>query len=219
GEGHGEAGADGLTAFSQQLLARAGELGADGAAAAKRVAAAVASYERSVREEFAKEHDHFKLVGQDNFRRYLPLSFVRVRVHPDDSPFDLFARVCAARAVGSRVTVSIPQDFTSAALRLLLEITESWAAAIEFVEETDEQLARIIRERQADRVRYASPERVPAAVLEAAGQAGLCVASRPVLMEGRVDLLWYLQEQSISIDYHRYGNLGLRANEPRAAVL
>jgi RHH-type proline utilization regulon transcriptional repressor/proline dehydrogenase/delta 1-pyrroline-5-carboxylate dehydrogenase len=44
------------------------------------------------------------------------------------------------------------------------------------------------------------------------------VVSRPVLQEGRVELLWYLQEQSLSIDYHRYGNLGVRVNEPRAAV-
>jgi RHH-type proline utilization regulon transcriptional repressor/proline dehydrogenase/delta 1-pyrroline-5-carboxylate dehydrogenase len=32
-------------------------------------------------------------------------------------------------------------------------------------------------------------------------------------------MLWYLREQSISVDYHRYGNLGNRADEPRAEVL
>jgi RHH-type proline utilization regulon transcriptional repressor/proline dehydrogenase/delta 1-pyrroline-5-carboxylate dehydrogenase len=30
--------------------------------------------------------------------------------------------------------------------------------------------------------------------------------------------LWYLREQSISTDYHRYGNLGSRADEARADV-
>ena len=38
------------------------------------------------------------------------------------------------------------------------------------------------------------------------------------LAEGRVELLWYVQEQSVSFDYHRYGNLGVRAGEPRAEV-
>jgi RHH-type proline utilization regulon transcriptional repressor/proline dehydrogenase/delta 1-pyrroline-5-carboxylate dehydrogenase len=31
--------------------------------------------------------------------------------------------------------------------------------------------------------------------------------------------LWYVREQSISTDYHRYGNLGMRADEVRAEVL
>ncbi len=60
---------------------------------------------------------------------------------------------------------------------------------------------------------------MPLAVLQAAAEAGLCVVSRPVSAEGRLELLWYVQEQSLSIDYHRYGNLGLRAGEPRAEVL
>ena len=40
-----------------------------------------------------------------------------------------------------------------------------------------------------------------------------------MLAEGRLELLWYLREQSISIDYHRYGNLGMRVNEARTEPL
>lgn len=36
----------------------------------------------------------------------------------------------------------------------------------------------------------------------------------PVLAEDRVELLWYLREQSVCHDYHRYGN-GSRNAEPR----
>ena len=36
-----------------------------------------------------------------------------------------------------------------------------------------------------------------------------------MLDEGRLKLLWYTEEQSLSIDYHRYGNLGARAKEKR----
>ena len=42
---------------------------------------------------------------------------------------------------------------------LLQELTESWAASIEFVEESDEVLAEAIRSGQTARVRYASPSR------------------------------------------------------------
>jgi RHH-type proline utilization regulon transcriptional repressor/proline dehydrogenase/delta 1-pyrroline-5-carboxylate dehydrogenase len=36
------------------------------------------------------------------------------------------------------------------------------------------------------------------------------VADEPVLPIGRLELLHYLREQTISSDYHRYGNLGVR---------
>ncbi len=183
---------------------------------AEKLAAAAVSYERSLVTEFGPEHDHFKLVGQDNVRRYLPVHSVRIRAQADDTPFELHARVCAAHVAGCHVTVSSPPGVDVA---LLEELTESWAGAIEFVEETDEQLVNIMKEHQTDRVRYASPARVPEAILRAAAEAWECVVSVPVSAEGRLELLWYFHEQSLSIDYHRYGNLGVRSGEARAEVL
>jgi len=104
-------------------------------------------------------------------------------------------------------------------VKLLEELTESWAGAIEFVEETDAQLVQAIRERQTDRARYAAPDRVPLEVLRASAESGVCVAHAPVSGEGRLEMLWYVWEQSISIDYHRYGNLGARGAQPRAEPL
>jgi RHH-type proline utilization regulon transcriptional repressor/proline dehydrogenase/delta 1-pyrroline-5-carboxylate dehydrogenase len=183
------------------------------------VVSAIGSYDLNLEQEFGRAHDHFRLVGQDNRRRYLPVPELRIRIHPDDTFFELFARVCAAKAAGCRITVSAPRDYTCAALDLLAELTDAWAGTIEFVEESDGGLAQAIRDGQADRVRYAAPERVPAAIHRAAAETGLFVASAPVLMHGRIELLWYVREQSISEDYHRYGNLGARAEEERAAVL
>ena len=40
-------------------------------------------------------------------------------------------------------------------------------------------------------------------------------AGTPLLAEGRLGLLWYVEEQSRSNDYHRYGNLGARSDEQR----
>ena len=34
-------------------------------------------------------------------------------------------------------------------------------------------------------------------------------------MHGRVELMWYVREQSVCVDYHRYGNLGARGDESR----
>jgi RHH-type proline utilization regulon transcriptional repressor/proline dehydrogenase/delta 1-pyrroline-5-carboxylate dehydrogenase len=202
-----------------ELAALSGALLAKKAPEAARIVAAVVSCETAQREEFSGEHDHFKLVGQDNVRRYLPFENVRVRIHAGDSAFEHFTRVCAAHIAGCRVTVSVPPDLHSASVTQLAELTEPWAGDIEFVEETDGQLAAAIEAKQVDRVRYAAPDRAALTVLQAGNEAGGCVVSAPVSGEGRLEMLWYLREQSISTDYHRYGNLGVRADEKRAPVL
>jgi RHH-type proline utilization regulon transcriptional repressor/proline dehydrogenase/delta 1-pyrroline-5-carboxylate dehydrogenase len=183
-----------------------------------RLRRAAASYERAMREEFGREHDDFRLVGQDNLRRYLPVGALRIRVHPEDDFFELFARALAALTARCPVTVSADPTRPSEDLLLLHEQSEPWAAAIEFVEESDAELARAIDAGQTERVRYARPERVSSAVRRAAARAGLYLASAPVLGLGRIELLHYLREQSLCIDYHRYGNLGARSGEARADV-
>lgn len=184
-----------------------------------RLIAAFASYERWWKDEFGREHDHFLLPGQDNIRRYRPVQEMRVRIHAADSAFELFARVAAARVAGCHIAVSVPPGVDWRALRRLHDATEEWAAAIEFVEETDSELVEAILAGQCDRVRYANAARVPVEVRRAAHEAVVFIADAPVLAEGRIELLWYLREQSVSFDYHRYGNLGPRMGEVRAEPL
>jgi RHH-type transcriptional regulator, proline utilization regulon repressor / proline dehydrogenase / delta 1-pyrroline-5-carboxylate dehydrogenase len=178
---------------------------------------AIASYDRWYAEEFGVESDHFRLVGQDNIRRYLPVRWLRVRVTPSDSAFEIMARVAAAKTAGCTITVSLPPGHEPPAVSFLDRVTEGWGAAIEFVEESDEEIARVIARHDTDRVRYAG-DRAPRVVLESVGETGIYVSRQPVLAEGRIELLWYLTEQSISHDYHRYGNLGARSTEPRRPV-
>ncbi len=183
-----------------------------------RVVAALESYCASKRDEFSRNHDHFHLVGQDNLRRYLPVRRLRIRVDPSDSLFEIFARACAAKTVGCRATMSLPRGWSSPAIGWLQELTESWEGAIEFIQETDGELAARVRCAETGRVRFAMPDRVPKTVFRAAAASGVYVARAPVLVQGRVELLWYVSEQSISSDYHRYGNLGFREGEERMRV-
>ncbi len=184
----------------------------------RRLLRAISSYDSAYTDEFAVAHDDVKLVGQDNIRRYLPLVSVHVRVHPDDSAFEVFARVCAARAARARVVVSSPPR-PMPIVRALDKLTESWGASVEFVEESAAALVDAIENGQVDRLRYGARDRVDRAVREAIGDSGVYIADSPVVAEGRIELLWYLREQSISDDYHRYGNLGDRRNEVRRPVL
>ncbi|HJQ80847.1 MAG TPA: aldehyde dehydrogenase family protein, partial [Lacipirellulaceae bacterium] len=183
-----------------------------------RVLKAIASYADWARTEFHPAHDHFRLLGEDNFRRYLPVEPLRIRIHPDDSLSEIFCRAAAARAVNCRAIVSSPSTpnlAVAAAVELLDQITDSWAGAIEFIEEDDEALAAAIRTGQVARIRYAAPVRVTESIRAAAADALQYVADTPVSHHGRIELLWYVREQSVAQVYHRYGNLGIRADEVR----
>jgi RHH-type proline utilization regulon transcriptional repressor/proline dehydrogenase/delta 1-pyrroline-5-carboxylate dehydrogenase len=180
----------------------------------RRLRTALASYDAAWRDEFSREHDHFRLLGQDNFRRYLPFPVICVRIMPQDAWFDIVARIAAARVTGARVLASFAPGCPRRWHDMLDECTDAWAAGIELVEQTDALVAALVG-RHDVRIRYGGRDRVPAEVRRAAAEAGQWIADVPVVSAGRIELLWYLREQSISHDYHRYGNLGRRAGEPR----
>jgi RHH-type proline utilization regulon transcriptional repressor/proline dehydrogenase/delta 1-pyrroline-5-carboxylate dehydrogenase len=183
-----------------------------------RLRAALADYDRAWREEFSREHDHVRLLGQDNVRRYLPFPDVRVRIVPADTWFDAVARVAAARVTGARVVASFAPGCPPAWHQWLDAVTDPWAAGIELIDEPDAALAASLAGPHDLRIRYAGRDRVPAEVRRAAAASGRWIADGPVVSAGRVELLWYLREQTISTDYHRYGNLGRRAGESRRPV-
>ena len=51
------------------------------------------------------------------------------------------------------------------------------------------------------------------ALADALAEASINIHLAPVLANGRLELLHYLREVSLSHDYHRYGNLGQREEE------
>lgn len=208
-----------LSELTKALRERAAGTNATDKQEASRLCNAIESYQRVAADEFLQTHDHFRLVGQDNIRRYVPMPVLVIRVSKDDTWSDIVLRVAAAKAVACRAIVSAPEGVHTKVLERLHDMTESWAADIEFVEQSDRELIEAVEWGGVSRLRYASPDRVPMAVRRAVMDRYVHVADSPVCTQGRIELMWYVQEQSISHDYHRYGNLGLRADENRAAVL
>lgn len=168
----------------------------------RRLFIAQTSYQNTYREHFSREHDPTQMPGQRNIFRYLPAT-VRIRLHADDSGFDILARILATRTCECSFTVSVPPDVHVDWIEPLRR--GALGQTIDVVVEEDAELARIVGTGAVERVRYAG-RRGPRVVLEAA-QGGVAIVQEPVLAEGRVELLWYLSEQSISHDTHRYGNL------------
>ncbi len=177
---------------------------------------ALIDYDRFAVEEIRKRHDTLRLIGQDNFRLYQPMTHIRIRVASADSLLSIIARAAAVIAVGGRATLSHADEVHEESLQLIEALTRAWAADLEFVEESDEELVEAIQDGQVDRVRYASAEQVPLMVRKAAEDRFIYIADSPVSGSGRVELLWYVREQSLCVDYHRYGNLGFRSNERRS---
>jgi RHH-type transcriptional regulator, proline utilization regulon repressor / proline dehydrogenase / delta 1-pyrroline-5-carboxylate dehydrogenase len=158
----------------------------------------VADYAHAESTHFALSHDPAQLLGQDNLFRYRPEDGLVLRAESDATPFALAASFMAASLVGARLVISIDAAFP--APKLL-----AGAGAKVHVENVAKLAARLPRASRIRLLGMRSPE------LDAlSARLGAHVADAPVLPAGRLELLHYLREQSISIDYHRYGNLGIR---------
>ncbi|MGD8835050.1 MAG: aldehyde dehydrogenase family protein, partial [Desulfobacteraceae bacterium] len=171
---------------------------------------AIKSYIYNFEQEFSQEKDYFHLRGQDNILRYLPVGTVLVRLHEDDSLFDTLGRIAAVKVSGCDLVISVPTGLKNGVTEFLggKEGRRIIGAAV-VLHQSDSELVHYIPKVQ--RIRYAAPDRVPAAVLEEAAKTGFYISRTKVFMEGRLELLQYFQEQSICDSYHRYGNLGDRA--------
>ncbi|MCU0718697.1 MAG: bifunctional proline dehydrogenase/L-glutamate gamma-semialdehyde dehydrogenase [Pirellula sp.] len=185
----------------------------------KKLRAAMVSYDEFAASEIKKEHDHFKLIGQDNHRRYLPASPIRVRITATDSVFSIVARALAAVVSGCRCVMSRDEGVHEATIDALENLTLDWAGKIEFLVETDEELIDAVRQDFVKRVRYDAGASIPEPVHRICNEHQVYIADRYVSTVGAIELPLYVVEQSISFDYHRYGNLGVRTGEQRADIM
>jgi RHH-type proline utilization regulon transcriptional repressor/proline dehydrogenase/delta 1-pyrroline-5-carboxylate dehydrogenase len=180
---------------------------------------AATDYQYWANHEYLVEHDSVYLVGQDNFRRYRPVSHLRLRLDTTCSTDDILLATLAAVIVGCRPVLSFAPDTPTELFRAIEQLTRNWAGTIELVEETDSALAEEVRRGFVDRIRVPIQATLHPEIHDACTEAFVPVIAQPVTALGRFEPLWYLSEQSLSKDYHRYGNLGRRATELRRPVL
>ncbi|MDX1708910.1 MAG: aldehyde dehydrogenase family protein, partial [Desulfobacterales bacterium] len=173
---------------------------------------AIKSYLYQVEQVFDREIDYFHLRGQDNILRYLPVGKMVVRIHAEDTLFETLARIAAAQISGCQLLISVPEGLDNEMTQFLCTAQgRRLVGGHSILRQTDADLIAKIPD--IDRIRYAAPDRVPPELFEAAAKTGFYIARSPVTMEGRIELLQYYRQQSICHTYHRYGNLGDRAQE------
>ncbi len=173
---------------------------------------AIYSYVYNYETFFYSPVDYFKLRGQDNIFRYIPLGTVVVRVADGDSLFSILGRVAASLVAGNETILSLPETYGGPEHDFIFDPENHlFFDETAIIKQRDEQLVELMP--KIAMIRYGSSEAVPMNIYKEAAKTGFYIARTPVLMEGRLELLHYLQEQSISHNYHRYGNLGVRGLE------
>ena len=131
--------------------------------------------------EFSQAHDPTGLYCESNLLRYRPLPRVAVRVEGDRRGAEVERVLAAARLCGVEVVLS---DSTT---------------------ESSEEFAARLGELGLDRVRVLGA--VSDELRAAARTAEIHLADDPVTSAGRIELLHYFREQTVSRTTHRYGNL------------
>ncbi|MFF5624244.1 proline dehydrogenase family protein [Microbacterium sp. NPDC012755] len=167
--------------------------------------------------EFGRVRDVSRLGVERNLFRYRPVP-VAIRATGDAGWQELLRVVIAAVRAGAGFTLSTPVGLPSAVRHALGDL-----GAVVFME-TDEEWIERMRVRDAteadpfadaaprpDRVRLvgqrasvAALHRVLAVAVE--GDPDLAVYAGEVTSAGRIELLTFVHEQSITITAHRYGN-------------
>jgi RHH-type proline utilization regulon transcriptional repressor/proline dehydrogenase/delta 1-pyrroline-5-carboxylate dehydrogenase len=168
-----------------------------------RLNAALESYEEAWKNEFSLERDIHQIHGESNIFRYLPVKKMVLRVLDQDNLIDLMMVLEAAAIAGVKLDVSCSADspFASA-------LKDKVGKKKVIIEDLTSFIARLA---MYERVRV-TREEVPAELLKRAAEAGVYIANRKPLTEGLLELIHYLREQSVTYEYHRYGNIVEDAN-------
>jgi RHH-type proline utilization regulon transcriptional repressor/proline dehydrogenase/delta 1-pyrroline-5-carboxylate dehydrogenase len=170
----------------------------------------VSDYAQSVASYFRQDHAATEVLGQANVLRYLPCAELLLWATRETSVFDLACACAAAVLSGNRLQLSLTGSERADGLgRQLFELAAlcHCPAQIESAEQLVARLASVERVRWLGR----PPSEPAEMVLRGAARQGCYVSTRPVIGQGRYELLFNHREQAISLDYHRYGHLGWRS--------
>lgn len=172
-----------------------------------RFAYASNSYREAWKNIFSVEVETTPLYGEYNSFRYLPLKSCVLRVNDQkDQLIDIYLIMLAASMAKTPLTISLPETMLNAET---IKAAASRMSNISVIVESES--AFIGSMKNYERARACSPESLSDAIYNQAAKLGLHIGSEKPLAEGRLELLHYLKEQSISFEYHRYGSI---FNEP-----
>ena len=159
------------------------------------------SYRKAWQDEFSQEKDVSNIYGEENKFRYLSLKLVGLRVEENDSLADVLLIMLAADTTKTSLVVSISAEDSKGSF---IEAACEKLAGIQMKKQTID--AFIVEIEQYERVRTCTAD-LPDALYIKAAEVGKHIADNNPIAEGRLELLHYLKEQSVTYEYHRYGSI------------
>jgi len=160
--------------------------------------------------EFFKEHDYTNIRGESNIIRYLNVKNITLVIDENDSLFEIICSIAAAKMSGSTLHVSMPEKYDSPQLLwLMAKKTFLLDKGDMLINEREEDIIKSMK--KSNRIRYLKIDGIKQDIYENISKDAIHIAIEPFVAHGRVELMHYFIEQSISDSYHRYGNLGLKA--------
>ena len=159
--------------------------------------------------EFLKEHDYSHIRGESNNIRYLPVESVLLRLEDNDELDEILTTIMAIKMVGANIHISLPKKSKKAELIWLESKQTSFLGKDDNISrDSEDELIEMMPSIQ--RIRFLHPDNVTQNIYEKIANKAIYIASDPFVSHGRLELMHYFIEQSISNSYHRYGNLGIQ---------
>ncbi|WP_104748757.1 bifunctional proline dehydrogenase/L-glutamate gamma-semialdehyde dehydrogenase [Helicobacter cetorum] len=164
------------------------------------------SYAYHYKHEFSQAKDYVKIRGEDNLFSYTKVKSVGYRITEKDTLSDMLGIALACLVAQIPLTLSIENKNTNKNLAFFLECLNMLGSKpsvnYESLQAFSEKLSHF------NRVRYLNSELD--LLHQKASALGIVLATAKPCLNGRFELLYYHLERSVSISYHRYGNLGSR---------
>ncbi len=164
------------------------------------------SYAYHYKHEFSQTKDYVKIRGEDNLFSYTKVKSVGYRITEKDTLSDMLGVALACLISQIPLTLSTENERANKDLMFFLECLKALQANAPIVYESLQKFSEKLN--AFNRVRYLKSDLD--LLHEQASALGMVLATAKPCLNGRFELLYYHLERSVSISYHRYGNLGSR---------
>ena len=162
--------------------------------------ASAASYALAWRRHFSREHDPSRILGERNVFCYRPCRRLLVRAQAASTA----GRLALQQVLLAGLTCGVPLT-VSLSCEVPMPLVAEEAGVVLVTEGEAGLIARLRSRGGFERLRVLDP--ISLDVRTAAHEVGAVVIDAPALATGRLELRWYLREQTVARVVHRYGNV------------
>lgn len=163
---------------------------------------AAKSYLYFYNEYFSREIDYTQIPGQMNVCRFIEVNDMALYINRGTPEDKLYAAIFAYRLCNKKPKIIFESEREK---RHALE-NRGINAILEGIKLSSMSLKEFTKKiENFSRIRFTDNSKLTDEITQQASKNGVYVIRKPVYSNGRAELLNYMQEQSISHNYHRYG--------------